>query len=134
MEEVWKDIQDYEGIYQVSNFGNVKSLNRETFDSVRKQIKKLKGRMLKSAIDSRGYKSVVLTKNGKQRTYRVHNLVALAFCNGYKKGLVVNHKDENQLNNFYKNLEWCTQKENVWYSRIRKKCVGKELKGADNIE
>ena len=107
-------------IYQVSNFGNVKSLDRITFDSVRKQVKKLKGRPLKSALDTRGYECVVLTKKGKQKTHRVHNLVAIAFCEGYKDGLVVNHKDENKRNNFYMNLEWCTQMENVWYSKIRK--------------
>jgi len=117
------------GLYQVSNFGNVKSLDRKTFDSVRKQVKHLKGRKLKPALDVRGYKCVVLTKKGKQKTYRVHNLVAQAFCKGYKTGLVVNHKDENKTNNFYLNLEWCTQKENVWYSKMRKEvlCVGRKL-------
>lgn len=100
--------------------GRVKSLNRETFDSVRKQVKKLKGKVLKTALDTRGYECVVLTKKGKQRTHRVHNIVAFAFCQGYKKVLVVNHKDENKTNNNYLNLEWCTQKENVWYSKLRR--------------
>lgn len=127
MEEVWRDIKNYEGIYQVSNYGNVKSLDRQTFDRVRKQIKRLKGRVLRQAPDTRGYKCVVLTKDGKQKTYRVHNLVAFAFCKGYEKGMVVNHKDENKSNNFYMNLEWCTQKENLWYSKIKNQCVGRKL-------
>lgn len=87
---------------------------------MRKQIKRLKGKELKTAKDNRGYECVVLTKNGTQKTYRVHNLVAIVFCKNYKKGLVVNHKDENKGNNYYKNLEYCTQKENVWYSKIRR--------------
>lgn len=123
MQEIWKNIKGYEGIYQVSNYGNIKSLDRKTFDRVRKQVKKLKGRKLKTALDNRGYQCVVLTKNGTQKTFRVHNLVALAFCKGYQKGLVVNHKDENKENNFYINLEWCTQKENVWYSKAKKEAL-----------
>ena len=109
MREIWKDIPDYEGIYQVSNLGNIKSFTKVS-----------NGHILKPCI-SKGYKYVCLNKNGKHKNYAVHRLVALAFVKnpyGYK---VVNHKDENKLNNNADNLEWCTSHYNFNYgtSRLR---------------
>ena len=95
MDEIWKDKKDYEGHYQVSNFGRVKS------------IKFGKERILKPLTNSSGYLCVNLYKNGIIKTYLVHRLVAEIFLpnpNNYKE---VNHKDEDKSNNIVSNLEWC---------------------------
>lgn len=97
MEEIWKDIQGYEGYYQISNFGNVK--NTKT------------NKILTGDTNSTGYRRVILYNPVKKRFF-IHRLVALHFCNGYSDDLVVNHIDGNKLNNHYKNLEWVTKSEN----------------------
>lgn len=103
MIEIWKDIEGYEGLYQISNLGRVKSFYKE-------------GRILKQSIDKDGYFYVGLFKNKKQITKQVHRLVALAFVDGYFEGAVVNHIDENKQNNIYTNLEWVTTQYNIKYS------------------
>jgi hypothetical protein len=108
MEEIWKDIEDYEGMYQVSNLGNVKSLPRK------RTIKK--ERLLKPAINNKGYKMIVLCKKSKPKMFLVHRLVATAFIPNPNNYPQVNHKDSNPLNNCVNNLEWCTQQENIKYS------------------
>lgn len=95
--EIWKDIKDYEGYYQISNFGNVKNVKTS--------------KLLIGDINNAGYKRVILYKPKKKRFF-IHRLVALNFCSGYSNGLVVNHKDGNKLNNYYENLEWVTRSEN----------------------
>jgi hypothetical protein len=97
-EQIWKDIPGYEGIYQVSSFGNVKSLN---YNRTKKE------RLLKPGISTNSYYNVNLYKNGKCRTFQVHQLVAICFLNHKPNGytLVVNHIDNNQLNNYVYNLE-----------------------------
>lgn len=94
--EIWADIEGYVGLYQVSNWGRVKSFKQST-----------RGKILKPANNGHGYLHVVLSKDGKSKTIKVHRLVATAFIpNPY--GLPqVNHKDENPLNNRAENLEWC---------------------------
>ena len=98
--ELWKDIKDYEGHYQVSNLSRVKS------------IKFGKERILKPVTDRHGYLLVGLWKNNKQKTYKVHRLVAEAFIPNPYNLPQVNHKDENPLNNNVNNLEWCNSKYN----------------------
>jgi hypothetical protein len=102
MNEIWKDIPDYEGIYRVSNLGNVKSL------------KYGKERILVGGIDSHGYNIVSLLKNGYQKTKKVHQLVVMTFLghnpNGHK--IVVDHIDNNKLNNRLDNLQLITNREN----------------------
>lgn len=114
--EVWKDIPEYEGLYQVSNLGNVRGLDR--LDS---WGRKLKGKVLKEAITSPKYFGVGLSKNGKSKTITVHSLVAYAFLNhkpcGFK--LVVNHIDTNPENNKLYNLEVITQRENSNLKHIK---------------
>ena len=100
MKEIWKDIKDYEGHYQVSNLSRVKS------------IKFGKERILKPVTDRHGYSLVGLWKNNKQKTYKVHRLVAEAFIPNPYNLPQVNHKDENPLNNNVNNLEWCNSKYN----------------------
>ena len=103
MEEIWKDIKGFEGRYQVSNLGRVRSLLRNGL--IRKQ--KLFG--------NTDYLHVVLLKDRKYTRLSVHRLVAEHFVEGYKEGYVVNHKDENVMNNTVSNLEWCTYSYNNNY-------------------
>lgn len=109
--QVWKDIQGFEGLYEVSNYGNVRSL----------KFGKIK--YLKPAKDGGGYYFVILCKNGIVKHFKVHRLVANAFIenpNGYNE---INHIDEDKTNNKVENLEWCTHKYNKRYS-CAKKVIG----------
>lgn len=117
MNEIWKDILDYEGLYQVSSMGRVKSLERYSYKGNR-SVQRLKTRILKAGIRKDGYLTVVLRKDGKSTSYLVHRLVASAFIcnpNGFN---VVNHKDENKQNNDVRNLEWCNSLYNNTYNNI----------------
>ncbi len=121
MEEIWKDIEGYEGKYQVSNLGRVRSLDRYVEKAVHPGFPPstvlCKGRILKQGYCRCGYAHVCLTKKGvPNKIARIHRLVARAFVQGYYEGAVVNHKDENPKNNRADNLEWCTQKYNVSYN------------------
>ena len=109
--EEWKDIKDYEGKYQISNLGRVKSLN---YNNTKKS--KL---LHQSLINS--YYSVCLWKRGKGKQYRVHRLVAIHFIDNPLHLPEVNHKDENKLNNCVDNLEWCDSKYNCNYGMRNKK-------------
>lgn len=118
MTEEWRDIQGYEGFYQVSNLGKVRSLPRiDRGISIlgKPYTRKLKGRELSQQTDIGGYRTVPLSKNGKQRHYMVHRLVADAFISKPSDNLVINHKDMVRHNNCVENLEWCTQQYNVHY-------------------
>lgn len=111
MKEIWKDIKDYEGLYQVSNLGRVKSLNH-----IRKNGKNSKymqkGKVLHKWISCCGYYQVVLSKNGKVKRLTIHRIVAQVFIPNTLNKPQVNHKDGNKLNNCVDNLEWCTRSEN----------------------
>jgi len=102
--EVWKDIEGFEGMYQVSNLGRVKSLAR---------FKRKKDKIIKGSPNTVGYLVVQLRKDGVRKSMLVHRLVMLTFqpCE-VQDELVVNHKDLNILNNVETNLEWVTQKIN----------------------
>lgn len=113
MEEIWKDIEGYEGLYQVSNMGRVKS--------VRKNI------ILKNSIARNGYKRVHLYKNKKGKHFQIHRLVANAFIPNPDNLPQVNHKDENKLNNCADNLEWCTPEYNYNYGTINIRKSQKQL-------
>lgn len=110
--EIWKDIEDYEGIYQVSNLGRVKSLARTVYMTDAK-IRKTRDTLLSQHVNEKGYLHVSLTKNGKTRTKRTHRLVAQAFLKNPENLKEVNHRDGNKENNEASNLEWVTRKENV---------------------
>ena len=107
MQEIWKDIKDFEGMYQVSSLGRVRSLDR--FDS--------NGRLHKGDIkttrdNGNGYKVVQLYKDGKQKTVSVHRLVATAFIDNPDNKPEVHHIDSDRANNKLENLQWVTRKEN----------------------
>jgi hypothetical protein len=112
MEEIWKDVKGYESLYQVSNFGSVKSLDliRVEWYGTKKFYK---GKILKGVIQKSGYIAFDLYKHGKRKSIRCHVLVAKAFLPNNDNDLVVNHKDGNKQNNKLENLEWITFKENV---------------------
>lgn len=105
--EIWHDVRGYEGIYQVSNIGNVRSLDR-ICNGVR-----VKGQYKKQSINSNGYRVVNLVYCGKQRLGLVHRLVATAFIDNPHDKQEVNHIDGDKTNNNVKNLEWVTGDENM---------------------
>lgn len=115
--EVWKDVQGFEGRYQVSNMGRVRSLDRWTLNDHPRFVK---GMMLKlSPNKGKGYLRVSLSDGHRNcKHYEVHRLVALHFVPGYKQGLVVNHKNEVKTDNRAENLEWCTYQYNLNYSDV----------------
>ena len=110
--EIWKDIEGYEGLYQVSNFGNVKSLARIVHSKKRSDYK-IKEKILKQSDTTTGYKKVELHKdNEKRKSFKVHRLVAQAFIPNPENKREVNHIDGNKHNNNVNNLEWVTSSEN----------------------
>lgn len=102
-QEIWKTIEGYEGIYEISSHGKVKSLK--------------KGLMLKIFLTGKpAYLSVTLCKKGKEKTCRIHRLIASGFIPNPENYPLINHKDGNKLNNNVENLEWCTAAMNVLHS------------------
>ena len=101
MNEIWKDIEGFEGLYKISNYGKVKAIrsNRICFGSY----------------DKDGYRQLALSKNGVKKWFKVHRLVAGAFIANTDKFSDVNHKDEVKTNNHIENLEWCARAYNNQY-------------------
>ena len=106
MLEIWKDIKGYEGLYQVSNTGKVRSLNYHRMGVIR-ELKLIKHHC--------GYLEIGLKKNGKRKIFKVHRLVAEAFIPNPDNLPQVNHKDECKTNNCVDNLEWCDVSYNCNY-------------------
>ena len=107
MDEVWKSVEGYEGLYEVSNKGRVKSTNLYAH---KEPI------ILSQSTRRDGYKTVNLSKNGTTKPFVVHRLVAKAFIENKENYEMVNHKDENKSNNCVDNLEWCSRSYNQLYS------------------
>lgn len=114
MGEIWKDVIGYEGLYQVSNKGNVKSVDKYVNNRYGYGKKRFfKGKILSQHTDRLGYATVHFSVKGKGSTKKVHRLVCEAFCERQTGQNLVNHIDGNKLNNFAENLEWCTSKYNI---------------------
>ena len=112
MSEVWKDIEGYEGLYQISNYGRVKSL------------KYGKERILKT-VENNGYQHVLLFKNGKGKWFYVHRLVAMVFIPNPDNLTEINHISEIKNDNRVVNLEWCDRKYNVNYGTVKQRIADK---------
>ena len=122
--EIWKPIEDYEGLYEVSSLGNVKSLKgHSNFEREKLLAKHYNDR------DGQRYYCVTLyDRNGGRKTVKVHRLVAKAFIPNPNKLELINHKDENTLNNSVDNLEWCSRQYNICYRDAQLKGARKRQK------
>lgn len=125
MNEKWVDIEGYEGYYQVSNLGRVMRLSRVINTGAT-----IKNLILSPNVSKVGYQRVALSSplDGRVKHHSVHRLVAKAFVSGYAPDLVVNHKDENKLNNVASNLEWTTPKANTNHGTAIKRRAEKKRK------
>lgn len=115
MQELWKPIKNYEGLYEISNLGNVKSLDKIVYCTNQygtKATRIRKGKQLKLAKQKNGYMSVSLNS----KTFKVHRLVAEAFISNPNSFLQVNHKDGDKTNNSVDNLEWCDSYYNMQHA------------------
>lgn len=112
MQEIWRDIEGYEGLYQVSNKRRIKNLNCRGTG---------KEKILKRQKNTKGYLEVCLSNDGEKKRYRIHRLVAQAFLENPERYSEVNHKDENKTNNCVENLEWCSSKYNSNYGTRNKR-------------
>lgn len=115
LKEVWTDIKDYEGLYQVSNYGRVKSLAKKIICRDGRE-RNYKERILKPYNCAGGYQVVALSKNGNRAQLLVHRLVAQNFLINPENKAEVNHIDFNPANNTLFNLEWTTRQENMRHS------------------
>ena len=125
--EIWKEISGFEGRYEVSNLGRVRSIPHKT-PTKGGAFRVSPGRILIQKLTANGRYQVHLSSPVGSRWCSVSRLVAFAFCEGYFDGAVVNHKDENKLNNRADNLEWCTQSYNCKYGHRNDKMVSKRSK------
>lgn len=117
--EMWKSIEGYEGLYEISNIGLVRNV---------------KSNHLLKPLNSNGYLVICLCKNGKQKMFRIHRLVAAAFIPNPNNYPCVNHKNEIKTDNRVENLEWCTEKYNCNYGTRNKRRIEKQSKPIRCIE
>ena len=120
-EEIWRPVVGFEGLYEVSSYGRVKSLKRPYENNG--GIQWTKERILSPGKDKDGYLQVNLHCNGKQHQRKIHRLVAQAFLPNPDNLPMVNHKDEDKTNNRVDNLEWCTAKYNSTYGTVRERAA-----------
>lgn len=139
--EEWRDVKGYEGIYQVSNFGSVKSLDRVIIQRKSKngtQKRRIKGKILTPTDNGNGYKLVGLRRecNGRyvKNNHYVHRIVAESFIGHIPSGMVINHIDYNRSNNRVSNLEIVTQSENVSHSSNRMRLPKSKCKPSNTGE
>ncbi len=119
MLEIWKDIEGYEGLYQVSNLGNVKSLGNGGSNASREKL-------LKTHKNQKGYLRVRLCKEGKTKNHLIHRLVAVEFIENPNNYSQLNHRDEDKTNNQVTNLEWCDCLYNINYG-TRNQRISKQV-------
>lgn len=133
MKEIWKDIKRYENIYQISNLGRYRSLDRYESHMVNgKEVRRLiKGIIREGTLNKDGYLQVGLSRNGKQETKCIHQLVAEAFIPNPNNLPDINHKDENKQNNCISNLEWCDKGYNNAYGTRTERASKKQINRKD---
>lgn len=123
----WRPIVGYEGLYEVSNTGEIRSLPHILNSHTGMRV--LQGKVLKQSKNIKThYHSVCLSKNNESKMFLVHRLVAMAFIPNEKNYPQVNHKDENKSNNAVENLEWCTAKYNNNYGTVKQRISAKNKK------
>lgn len=122
MLEEWRDIRGYEGFYQVSSLGRVRSLDRDITYS-NGLVVHYNGKILSLNRNTNGYLSVLLSKNNEKKRVMIHRLVAEAFIENPNNFLEVNHKNEDKNDNCVENLEWCDRKYNVNYGNHKTKQI-----------
>ena len=129
--EIWKDVVGYEGLYKVSNRGNIYSVERKGANG-----RKFGGMMLKPTHQSHGYLHIGLSKDGTYKKKLVHRLVLESFVPNPNGLPEVNHRDEDKKNNYVENLEWCDTRYNLNYGTARKRAAQKTSKKvrAVNVE
>lgn len=134
MQETWKPVVGYEGLYEVSNLGRVKSLIRSMYDINRREVvNHQRVKILSPSMVKSGRYTITLIKNKKAKVFYVHRLVAMAFLPNPNHYNVVNHLDSDPTNNCVNNLEWCTQKHNMEYAVDHMRMCSK-LKEEDVID
>lgn len=126
MEEIWKDIDGFENAYQVSNYGRIKSIGRYVNHISGKRF--VKERILKPRVGTSGYYQYPLNLSGRAKTILIHREVAKAFLPNPNNLPQVNHKDENKLNNYFENLEWCDGMYNENYGTKKKREIETQQK------
>jgi len=136
MKEIWCDIKGYEGMYQISNLGHVRSLDRWEWNGI--NFWHRKGQLMKTYEKENGYWFVTLRKNNKPKCFYVHRLVAQAFIPNPKELPEINHKSEVKSENFVENLEWISCKDNNNYGtknermKTNKSWINKHKKALKN--
>ena len=128
--EDWRDIPGYDGYYEVSNHGAVRSVTRTVSNGYgpENSVRTIKGRILKQGHYTNGYCFVVLCKHRIKKTFSVHRLVAQSFCPNPNNFTEVNHKDEDKNNNTAVNLEWCNRKYNANYGTCIQRRIATQKK------
>lgn len=115
--EEWRPIPGYEGIYEASNLGNLRSVENKTTYSKRHGLRHWKQRILRQKVTGNRYARkdarIILWKDGMPRTYLVARIIAMTWCDGFRDNMTVNHIDGNPLNNSCDNLEWVSLKANI---------------------
>ena len=113
IDEIWKDIKGYEGLYQASTLGEIRRKESVVVDKNKKRTRKFKSKIIKKILRKDGYYFVNLSKNSKVKTAKVHRLIAETFLRNDENYNIINHKDGNKRNNNVTNLEWCTNSHNT---------------------
>lgn len=119
--EVFKQIVGYEGLYEISDRGTVKSLEKKLFPNSPNHVQVYPERILRTEKTSKGYQRVMLAKNGEYKKFYVHRLVASHFIPNPENKPQVNHINHRKFDNRAKNLEWVTNKENAQHYKNKKK-------------
>lgn len=131
VEEVWRDVFGYEGMYQVSSKGRIMSLSRE-IPAKGGAYRITNNRVLSASVGKNGYKKIVLSDNNVKKTFLIHRLVAKAFIPNPNEYSLVNHIDENKENNECKNLEWCNYSYNATHGNAMRKMINSRLNNGGN--
>ena len=127
MKEIWKDIKDYEGLYQVSNWGRIKRLRRLITNQYNSFY--IEEKILKPQKNRYGYLYINLYKNGIMKHKTIHKLVAEVFLPNPNNLPQINHKDEDKTNNHVNNLEWCDRKYNINYGTRNERISKSQING-----